>query len=64
MIRRGMTREQVEEMMVQYGWELYEDDECDEYCPTIIQGDHAVGIVYDDDWRVEELEAVALWDLQ
>ena len=58
MLTKGMTREEVETMMTACGWEYLEDaTDC------VWQGDHAVGICYDESGRVEELQYIPEWML-
>ena len=69
MIRRGMTREQIEAMVAAEGWEVLQDKECkDEFCGdvwtelTIWQDDHAVAVGLDEE-GVYEIQFIPRWAL-
>lgn len=67
MIERGMTYEQVLEMVEANGWEVLKNVPMEEYGETwreltIWQDDHAVGVGVDDD-GVYELVYIPRWAL-
>lgn len=68
MMTKGMTRQEVEEMMTLEGWALLDEEEYTEdgvtyYECTVEQGDHAVGVSFDADGRVSSLQYVPAWAL-
>jgi hypothetical protein len=67
MFERGMTMEQVEEMVEAMGWEILQEEEYEEDGEewvevTVLQGDHAVALGLDAD-GVYEIQFVPLWAL-
>jgi hypothetical protein len=66
-LTKGMTKQEVEEMVKVAGWEILQDEDCEEYGEkwtemTILQDDHAVAIGLDDE-GVYEIQFVPLWAL-
>lgn len=65
-ITKGMTFEQVKELIEKNDWELYECKEYEAYDDTIaidltvMQGDHAVGVSIFHE-KVDSLEYIPLW---
>ena len=67
MFERGMTMEQVEEMVEAEGWEILQEEEYEEDGEewvemTVLQEDHAVALGLDAD-GVYEIQFVPLWAL-
>lgn len=61
-LTKGMTMQEVEEMVDAMGWEIFDEQEEEGYAScTVLQGDHAVAVEYDEDMKVDYLEFVPLW---
>ena len=64
MMTKGMTRQEVEQMVEAMGWEMFdamEEDGC--FSCTVWQEDHAVAVECDEDERVASLEYIPAWAL-
>ena len=67
MLKKGMTYEEVMEMVKAMGWKIEEEKNCEEYGEewiemTILQDDHGVFIQLDEE-GIYEIQFVPAWAL-